>query len=123
MKPFLLFVFIVMLSFNTKANDSYELTVSVVEGEVVNTFAPVDINALNEVTSTTNRDCTLKAKLAASGESHLLLSAELKCGPVDAPSILQLPEIVVNREGGTALIELGEQNYQWRYSVTLKPKL
>ncbi|WP_445945651.1 hypothetical protein [Shewanella sp.] len=112
---------------------SYQLSASIEEGETKWLFA--DIELINEQWSNetlaitevqekpAKRQCHYKAKLTQE-DTQLLLEAVIKCESTNQHSTYELPVFILNRSGGEASMEFGEQQgILWNYHIKLVAKL
>ena len=105
---------------NIEAID-YQVSVTVEDSESKLNFPTFKFDSFGqEVTSQTEK-CIYSGVLSKHEANAILLEAKMSCDYEDGESSGDMPVFIVNKEGGEASIELGEdQANLWKYSVLIK---
>ncbi|WP_135458421.1 hypothetical protein [Vibrio echinoideorum] len=105
---------------NIEAID-YQVSVTVEDSESKLSFPTFKFHSFGqEVTSQTEK-CIYSGVLSKHEANAILLEAKMSCDYEDGESSGDMPVFIVNKEGGEASIELGEdQANLWKYSVLIK---
>ncbi|MEZ9446201.1 hypothetical protein AB4184_01850 [Vibrio splendidus] len=105
---------------NIEAID-YQVSVTVEDSESKLNFPTFKFDSFGqEVTSQTEK-CIYSGVLSKHEANVILLEAKMSCDYENGESSSDLPVFILNKEGGEASIELGEDEANlWRYTVLIK---
>ncbi|MEZ8285436.1 hypothetical protein BCU17_10910 [Vibrio splendidus] len=105
---------------NIEAID-YQVSVTVEDSESKLSFPTFKFHSFGqEVTSQTEK-CIYSGVLSKHEANAILLEAKMSCDYENGESSGQMPVFILDKEGGEASIELGEdQANLWKYTVLVK---
>ena len=105
---------------NIEAID-YQVSVTVEDSESKLNFPTFKFDSFGqEVTSQTEK-CIYSGVLSKHEANAILLEAKMSCDYEDGESSGNMPVFILNKEGGEASIEIGEDEANlWKYTVLIK---
>ncbi|TVU62261.1 hypothetical protein FQP88_12195 [Vibrio atlanticus] len=105
---------------NIEAID-YQVSVTVEDSESKRSFPPFKFYSFDQEVSSQTEKCIYSGVLSKHEANAILLEAKMSCDYEDGESSGDMPVFIVNKEGGEASIEIGEDEANlWKYSVIIK---
>ena len=116
----LLSVFGSAFATNIEAID-YQVSVTVEDSESKRSFPPFKFYSFDQEVSSQTEKCIYSGVLSKHEANAILLEAKTSCDYVNGESSSEMPVFILDKEGGEASIELGEDEANlWKYTVLIK---
>ncbi|WP_077285257.1 hypothetical protein [Cognaticolwellia aestuarii] len=107
----------------TLSASSYEVSVIVKDAKSMLNFPSFEILSFGHKGTTQTGDCTYSGMISQEDETAILLEGQMSCINEDGESYMDMPEFVLSTEGGSASIELGDDEADmWKYTVEVKAR-
>ncbi|UQV20120.1 hypothetical protein [Vibrio sp. J383] len=105
---------------NIEAID-YQVSVTVEDSESKLNFPTFKFHSFGQEVISQTEKCIYSGVLSKHEANAILLEAKMSCDYENGESSSDLPVFILNKEGGEASIELGEDEANlWRYTVLIK---
>ncbi|MCK8080442.1 hypothetical protein [Vibrio sp. 1CM24A] len=105
---------------NIEAID-YEVSVTVEDSESKLNFPTFKFDSFGQEVSSQTEECIYSGVLSKHEADAILLEAKMSCDYENGESSSEMPVFILDKEGGEASIELGEDEANlWKYTVLIK---
>ncbi|MCF7486735.1 hypothetical protein [Vibrio sp. A2-1] len=116
----LLSVFGSAFATNIEAID-YQVSVTVEDSESKLNFPTFKFDSFGQEVSSQTEECIYSGVLSKHKANAILLEAKMSCDYENGESSREMPVFILDKEGGEASIELGEDEANlWKYTVLIK---
>ncbi|MEZ8791249.1 hypothetical protein AB6D86_05130 [Vibrio splendidus] len=105
---------------NIEAID-YQVSVTVEDSESKLNFPTFKFDSFDQEVSSQTEECIYSGVLSKHEADAILLEAKMSCDYENGESSSEMPVFILDKEGGEASIELGEDEANlWKYTVLIK---
>ena len=105
---------------NIEAID-YQVSVTVEDSESKLNFPTFKFDSFGQEVSSQTEECIYSGVLSKHEANAILLEAKMSCDYENGESSSEMPVFILDKEGGEASIELGEDEANlWKYTVLIK---
>ncbi|MEZ9003508.1 hypothetical protein AB6E26_12565 [Vibrio splendidus] len=105
---------------NIEAID-YQVSVTVEDSESKLNFPTFKFDSFGQEVSSQTEECIYSGVLSKHEADAILLEAKMSCDYENGQSSSEMPVFILDKEGGEASIELGEDEANlWKYTVLIK---